>query len=127
MPFTAGDIVAGRFEIVRRLGAGGLAEVLLARDAVTGYEVALKVLHLHLAEDPALATRFRREMSITRAPPSTFCTCPSRSATRWRRPPARLLRSRLPLPTQGARPRTQDPRARSPPPPPPPPPPMTSR
>ncbi len=67
VPFTAGDIVAGRFEIVRRLGAGGLAEVLLARDQLTSLEVALKVLHLHLAEDPALATRFRREMSITRA------------------------------------------------------------
>ncbi len=67
VPFAPGDVVAGRFEIVRRVGAGGLAEVLLARDAVAGGEVALKVLHLHLAEDPALAARFRREMSITRA------------------------------------------------------------
>ena len=67
LPFAPGDVVAGRFEIVRRLGAGGLAEVLLARDALSGSEVALKVLHPHLAEDPALAARFRREMSVTRA------------------------------------------------------------
>ena len=64
--FAPGDVVADRFEIVRRLGAGGLAEVLLARDHVSASEVALKVLHAHLAGDASLAARFRREMAITR-------------------------------------------------------------
>src|SRR5207249_3451740 len=61
-----GMLVGGRFELVRRLGAGGLAEVFLARDRTSGQEVALKALHAHLAEDPQLSSRFRREMAVTR-------------------------------------------------------------
>ena len=51
--FSTGTVIAGRFELLRRLGAGGLAEVFLARDRVTGHEVALKALHAHLAQEPA--------------------------------------------------------------------------
>jgi len=64
--FAPGTLVANRFELSRRLGAGGLAEVFAARDRVTGSEVAVKVLHAHLAEESAIAERFRRELSITR-------------------------------------------------------------
>jgi hypothetical protein len=59
-------LLAGRFELLRRLGAGGLAEVFLARDQMSGQEVALKALHAHLAETPELSARFRREMAVTR-------------------------------------------------------------
>ena len=65
--FAPGDVVADRFQIVKRVGAGGLAEVLLAHDQVSDGDVALKVLHAHLSGDAALAQRFRREMAITRA------------------------------------------------------------
>src|SRR5437016_5249512 len=65
--FAPGDILAGRIEIARRLGAGGLAEVFVAHDRVAGNDVAVKALHAHLAEDAGLCERFRREMSITRA------------------------------------------------------------
>lgn len=61
-----GTLLSGRFELVRRLGAGGLAEVFLARDRLSGQEVALKALHAHLVEDAALSGRFRREMVVTR-------------------------------------------------------------
>src|SRR5258708_2086760 len=61
-----GAVLAGRFEIVRSLGSGGLAEVFLARDRTTGGEVALKILHDHLCRDEALAERFRRELAVTR-------------------------------------------------------------
>src|SRR2546425_7844165 len=64
--FPPGGVLAGRFEVTRRLGAGGLAEVFVARDRVAGNDVAVKALHAHLAEDGGLAERFRREMSITR-------------------------------------------------------------
>lgn len=64
--FAPGAVIANRFELTRRLGAGGLAEVFAARDRVTGSEVAVKVLHAHLAEEVAIAERFRRELSITR-------------------------------------------------------------
>lgn len=63
---TAGELVAGRFEIVEPLGAGGLAEVYAAKDKVAGGLVALKLLHRHLQADTALAERFRREMAVTR-------------------------------------------------------------
>ena len=59
-------IACERFELVRRIGAGGLAEVFAARDRVSGATVALKMLHAHLAADPRLAERFRREMAVTR-------------------------------------------------------------
>src|SRR3954466_3944022 len=64
--FAAGEVLAGRFLLARRLGAGGLAEVYAARDRVSNTEVAVKILHAHLSEDPDLADRFRREMSLTR-------------------------------------------------------------
>ena len=59
-------LLAGRFELLRPLGAGGLAEVHAARDAHTGEEVALKLLHAHLAREPSVADRFRRELQVIR-------------------------------------------------------------
>jgi serine/threonine-protein kinase len=64
--FAPGGVVAGRFEILRQLGAGGLAEVFLAKDRTTGAEVALKALHAHLLFDEGLKERFRRELAVTR-------------------------------------------------------------
>ena len=66
MPFAVGELVAGRFELRRKLGAGGLAEVWAAHDTVTGAEVALKALHEHLLFDQGLVERFRRELAVTR-------------------------------------------------------------
>ena len=63
---TEGRILAGRFELVRLLGAGGLAEVWVARDLRAGGEVAIKALHAHLVADEGLAERFRRELGVTR-------------------------------------------------------------
>jgi hypothetical protein len=62
-----GDVLAGRFEVRRRIGAGGLAEVFAAHDSVSRTDVAIKILHAHLADDRDLADRFRREMAVTRA------------------------------------------------------------
>ncbi len=57
----------GRFLLGKRLGAGGLAEVFEATDERTGQQVALKVLHRHLAGDPQLCERFRRELRAARS------------------------------------------------------------
>jgi len=65
--FSPGLLLCDRFEVVRRLGAGGLAEVFQARDRVSGQEVALNVLHDHLMQDGSLAERFRREVALTRS------------------------------------------------------------
>ena len=50
-------VIAGRFDVAKRLGAGGLAEVFEARDTLSGQQVALKALHDHLIQDNALAER----------------------------------------------------------------------
>ncbi len=67
IPFSPGDLLCDRFEVLRPLGAGGLAEVFAARDRLAGAEVAVKALHTHLSGDARLCERFRRELAVTRA------------------------------------------------------------
>jgi len=50
-----------RYRVVRRLGGGGMAEVYVAVQSLLARQVVLKVLHPHLARDPEVAERFRRE------------------------------------------------------------------
>jgi serine/threonine protein kinase len=56
-----GDLLAGRYRIDARLGAGGMATVWRARDLRLERDVAVKVLLPNLAGDPALTARFDRE------------------------------------------------------------------
>ena len=51
----------GRYELHRRLGRGGMADVYLARDQLLDRPVAMKVLFPEFATDPAFVERFRRE------------------------------------------------------------------
>jgi serine/threonine protein kinase len=53
--------VAGRYNVERRLGAGGMSTVFLATDTVLERSVAIKLLAEHLAEDEAFVIRFRNE------------------------------------------------------------------
>jgi eukaryotic-like serine/threonine-protein kinase len=54
-------IFNGRYELHRRLGRGGMAEVYLARDQLLDRPVAVKVLFPALATDEGFVERFRRE------------------------------------------------------------------
>jgi serine/threonine-protein kinase len=54
----------GPYEIVASIGAGGMGEVYLARDANLKRDVALKVLPAALAHDPERMARFRREAEV---------------------------------------------------------------
>ena len=54
-------IIAGRYELQRRLAQGGMAEVWLAIDRTLDRKVAVKWLKPTLATDPIVAERFRRE------------------------------------------------------------------
>ena len=56
-------IVDGRYKVISRLGAGGMADVYLAEDQLLGRQVAVKLLHHHFAEDQEFVERFRREAS----------------------------------------------------------------
>jgi eukaryotic-like serine/threonine-protein kinase len=58
---SPGAIVDSRYEVLSRLGAGGMADVFLAEDQQLGRNVALKLLHRRFAEDPDFVERFRRE------------------------------------------------------------------
>jgi eukaryotic-like serine/threonine-protein kinase len=53
--------VAGRYVIERRLGAGGMSTVFMARDTVLERPVAVKLLAEHLADDQDFVYRFQRE------------------------------------------------------------------
>jgi eukaryotic-like serine/threonine-protein kinase len=53
--------VDGRYQILARIAAGGMGEVYRAHDPVLDREVALKMLHASLADDPGFIERFRRE------------------------------------------------------------------
>lgn len=59
-----GTIVDGRYEVVSRIARGGMATVYLAVDKRLDRNVALKVMHAHLAdgvEGAEFVSRFRRE------------------------------------------------------------------
>ena len=57
----ASQVFTGRYQIVRHLARGGMAEVYLAQDLLLDRPVALKVLFPEFATDPAFVERFRRE------------------------------------------------------------------
>ena len=54
-------VIAGRYELGRRLGIGGMSTVQLALDRRLERHVAVKLLAEHLADDPSFVSRFRRE------------------------------------------------------------------
>jgi serine/threonine-protein kinase len=61
--FQPGDIVDGRYRIVRRLAVGGMGTVFLAEHMLIKRRVAIKVLHPELATDRRMVNRFLNEAS----------------------------------------------------------------
>lgn len=58
---AADRILGGRYRLRRELARGGMATVWEAEDRVLTRNVAIKVLHPHLAGDDGFRVRFRRE------------------------------------------------------------------
>jgi serine/threonine protein kinase len=53
--------VVGNYRILESLGRGGMGEVFRAIDLMLERQVAIKVLHRHLTQDPDMLQRFRAE------------------------------------------------------------------
>jgi serine/threonine protein kinase len=72
-PLEPGDPRSlGQYEVVGRLGAGGQGAVFLGR-APGGENVAIKLLHAQMANDPAARARFTREVAAAQKV-EPFCT-----------------------------------------------------
>lgn len=56
-----GQKIDGRYQIIRTIGEGGMANVYLAHDTILDREVAVKILRGDLANDEKFVKRFQRE------------------------------------------------------------------
>jgi len=64
---SAGDVLAGRFRIVRHLGSGGMGDVFEAIDLVMGASrIALKTIRPDMIEDAEQMARFKNEVQLAR-------------------------------------------------------------
>ena len=59
-----GKSIDGRYEILEKLGSGGMGAVYKAEHTLMGRTVAIKVLHPHLVENEDLLKRFQQEARV---------------------------------------------------------------
>ncbi len=53
--------IANRYEVIKEIGKGGMANVYLAFDTILNRQVAIKILKGDMANDPVSLERFKRE------------------------------------------------------------------
>src|SRR5438034_2031749 len=61
------DMVIGQYEVISKIGEGGMGEVYLARDTKLGRDVAIKVLPAAFSADAERLRRFEQEAQATGA------------------------------------------------------------
>ncbi len=61
MSDLSGEIIDGRYQLTRIVASGGMATIYAALDLRLDRQVALKVMHPHLAQDEQFVARFIRE------------------------------------------------------------------
>ena len=59
--FIGRDILNGQFQILQKIGSGGMGSVYKALQPAMNRMVAVKILHPKLANRKDLVSRFRRE------------------------------------------------------------------
>jgi len=65
-PLAPGDVLGGRYRIVRFVAAGGMGEVYEADDQLLGDPVAVKLLRTDLIRKPGAQARFADEIRLAR-------------------------------------------------------------
>ena len=63
---TEGQLVAGRYQIIRFIAAGGMGEVYEVDDIVLSIRVALKTIRPERTDEPEAIDRLRRELTLAR-------------------------------------------------------------
>jgi serine/threonine protein kinase len=58
------DRTIGHYQVVAKVGEGGMGEVYRARDTKLNRDVALKILPQAFASDPERLARFKRETQV---------------------------------------------------------------
>ena len=61
MGLEPGQVIEGKYRVVRRIGEGGMGTVYEGQNTRIERRVAIKVLHAHVASSPEFAQRFERE------------------------------------------------------------------
>src|SRR3954452_23829603 len=56
-----GTVLSGRYRLESKLGSGGMSTVYLALDTTLDRQVAVKVMHREMSEQPEQLERFRQE------------------------------------------------------------------
>lgn len=64
--FDIGTVLAGRYEILKLIGRGGMGAVYKARDTELDRLVALKLIRPELARNPEILRRFKQELILAR-------------------------------------------------------------
>lgn len=66
MSAGAGDLIAGKYRLIRRIGSGGMAEVWAATNRFTERQVAIKILGREITErEPETKQRFLNEAKVS--------------------------------------------------------------
>ncbi len=63
---SLGQVLSGRFQVIRFLGRGGMGEVYEAKDLDLGERVALKTIRPEIASQPLTMARFKQEIQLAR-------------------------------------------------------------
>jgi serine/threonine-protein kinase len=67
MSDLTGELIDGRYQLLRQVANGGMAAIYEATDTRLDRKVAVKIMHSHLAQDDAYVSRFIREAKAAAA------------------------------------------------------------